>query len=200
MTIGECIKVARTNANMTQMELAEASGIPYQTIGHWERDTSSPKYSSLEQIARALNISMETLISGKNTEAEVELKTANILSVIYEKIDEELRSTEATDISMYHAWMQVAPEVRRIIVDEAKEMINTVEENPAQCTRKTMDSATTRMLNRMNTYVESANEMLDSDDGEDPDPNTVKVVAAALTAVLQNLKQIMAEYETYNDN
>ena len=56
------------------------------------------------------------------------------------------------------------------------------------------------MLNRMNSYVESANEMLDSDDGEDPDPNTVKVVAAALTAVLQNLKQIMAEYETYNDN
>ena len=63
-----------------------------------------------------------------------------------------------------------------------------------------MDSATKRMLNRMNSYVESANEMLDSDDGEDPDPNTVKVVAAALTAVLQNLKQIMAEYETYNDN
>ena len=91
---------------------------------------------------------METLISGKNTEAEVELKTANIVSVIYEKIDEELRSTEATDISMYHAWMQVAPEVRRIIVDEAKEMINTVEENPAQCTRKTMDLSLIHIYSR----------------------------------------------------
>ncbi len=69
MTIGERIKVARTNAGMTQADLARIMGVPYQTIGHWERDASSPKYSSLEKVAKALNISVETLILG-NTDSD----------------------------------------------------------------------------------------------------------------------------------
>lgn len=64
MTIGERIKIARTNAGMTQADLAKIMGVPYQTIGHWERNVSSPKYSSLEKVAQALNISIETLILG----------------------------------------------------------------------------------------------------------------------------------------
>ena len=64
MTIGERIKIARTNAGMTQADLAKIMGVPYQTIGHWERNASSPKYSSLEKVAQALNISIETLILG----------------------------------------------------------------------------------------------------------------------------------------
>ena len=64
MTIGERIKIARTNAGMTQADLAKIMGVPYQTIGHWERNASSPKYSSLEKVAQALNISIEALILG----------------------------------------------------------------------------------------------------------------------------------------
>lgn len=71
MTIGERIKAARTNANMTQADLARAMGVPYQTIGHWERDASSPKFSSLEKVAKALNISIETLILGDTASQKV---------------------------------------------------------------------------------------------------------------------------------
>ena len=71
MTIGERIKTARTNANMTQADLARAMGVPYQTIGHWERDASSPKFSSLEKVAKALNISIETLILGDTASQKV---------------------------------------------------------------------------------------------------------------------------------
>ena len=52
MTIGERIKAARTNANMTQADLARAMGVPYQTIGHWERDASSPKLALLKKSLR----------------------------------------------------------------------------------------------------------------------------------------------------
>ena len=56
MTTGEKIKVARKKANMTQAQLAEKLGIPYQSIGQWERDIRKPKKDTLESIAKALNI------------------------------------------------------------------------------------------------------------------------------------------------
>ena len=54
MTIGECIRTARIAAGMTQTELAEATDIPYQTIGHWERNSTSPKFDSVEKIATVM--------------------------------------------------------------------------------------------------------------------------------------------------
>lgn len=68
MNIGECIVIARTNAGLTQAELAKRMDIPYQTIGHWERNMSSPKFSSLERLADALGINVETLICGQAAE------------------------------------------------------------------------------------------------------------------------------------
>lgn len=68
MNIGERIVIARTNAGLTQAELAKRMDIPYQTIGHWERNMSSPKFSSLERLADALGINVETLICGQAAE------------------------------------------------------------------------------------------------------------------------------------
>ena len=71
MNIGERIVIARTNAGLTQAELAKRMDIPYQTIGHWERNMSSPKFSSLERLANALGINVETLICGQAAEDTV---------------------------------------------------------------------------------------------------------------------------------
>ena len=68
MNIGERIMIARKNAGLTQAELAKRMDIPYQTIGHWERNMSSPKFSSLERLADALGINVETLICGQAAE------------------------------------------------------------------------------------------------------------------------------------
>ena len=68
MNIGERIVIARTNAGLTQAELAKRMDIPYQTIGHWERNMSSPKFSSLDRLADALGINVETLICGQAAE------------------------------------------------------------------------------------------------------------------------------------
>ena len=58
MTIGQRIKEARENAGMTQAELAKKLGIPYQSIGQWERDVRNPKKETLQRIADALGVNI----------------------------------------------------------------------------------------------------------------------------------------------
>lgn len=62
MTTGQRIKSARQNAGMTQAQLAEKLGIPYQSIGQWERDIRNPKLDTLRRIAGALNITIQKLM------------------------------------------------------------------------------------------------------------------------------------------
>ena len=62
MTTGQQIKAARQKAGMTQAQLAEKLGIPYQSIGQWERDARNPKLDTLKRIADALNITVQELI------------------------------------------------------------------------------------------------------------------------------------------
>lgn len=61
MTTGQKIKAARLNAGMTQAELAKKLGVAYQNIGQFERDLRKPKYETLERIANALNVEVQTL-------------------------------------------------------------------------------------------------------------------------------------------
>ena len=68
MNIGERIVIARTNAGLTQADLAKRMDIPYQTTGHRDHNMSSPKFSSLERLADALGINVETLICGQAAE------------------------------------------------------------------------------------------------------------------------------------
>lgn len=62
MTTGQRIKAARKKANMTQADLAAKLGIPYQSIGQWERDIRNPKHETVQRIANALNISILELL------------------------------------------------------------------------------------------------------------------------------------------
>lgn len=64
MTAGEKIKAAREKAGFTQAELARKLGIPYQSIGQWERGLRNPKWETLEKIAEALQIPTYELIDG----------------------------------------------------------------------------------------------------------------------------------------
>lgn len=62
MTTGARIKAARKAAGMTQAELANRLGIPYQSIGQWENDLRNPKFETLQKIASALGISVAELL------------------------------------------------------------------------------------------------------------------------------------------
>lgn len=54
MTTGQRIKSARKAAKMTQAQLAEKLGVPFQSISQWERDIRNPKSETIQRIAEAI--------------------------------------------------------------------------------------------------------------------------------------------------
>lgn len=66
MSMGQHIKEARLKAGITQAELADKLGIPYQSIGQWERGLRTPKIETLRKIAKALGIHIVELITGES--------------------------------------------------------------------------------------------------------------------------------------
>jgi transcriptional regulator with XRE-family HTH domain len=58
------IKRLREAQNLTQQELADASGVPRPTIANLESGTANPTLSVLLKVAAALSASIEELVSG----------------------------------------------------------------------------------------------------------------------------------------
>lgn len=66
MTTGQRIKEARRKAGLTQTELANKLGIPFQSISQWERDIRNPKVETLRRIAAALEVPISDLVGTSN--------------------------------------------------------------------------------------------------------------------------------------
>ena len=75
--IGKKIKSARTEKNMTQMDLADALGISYQAVSNWERGNSMPDISKLPELCQILEISMDDLIGNEPTSKTVQKIISN---------------------------------------------------------------------------------------------------------------------------
>ena len=80
MTTGQRIKAARKGAKMTQAELAEKLGIPYQSVSQWERDTRNPKYETLKKIADAIGVEWYTLVPPEESTRMVLEHTNDLIS------------------------------------------------------------------------------------------------------------------------
>ena len=63
-SIGRKIRDARKNAGMTQVELAKATNLSRSYIGDIEKDRYNPSISTLQAIAKATNVPVETLLGG----------------------------------------------------------------------------------------------------------------------------------------
>ena len=59
--VGERVRNYRLRAGLTQMKLAEKAGVHHTYIGQLERGEKNATLETIEKIARALNISFETL-------------------------------------------------------------------------------------------------------------------------------------------
>jgi len=60
--VGERIKMARINKGMTRNEVAEKIWYSPQTIYSWESGKHTPKYSTLEDLAKLFGCSLDWLI------------------------------------------------------------------------------------------------------------------------------------------
>lgn len=68
MTLGQKIKKARTEANLTQKDLADQLSVTFQTVSKWESDTNEPDLTTLRAIAKLTNVSIEWLVSDEEEE------------------------------------------------------------------------------------------------------------------------------------
>lgn len=76
MTTGERIKASRKAAGITQKQLADKMGIPYQGIGQWESGKRNPKRDTLIKIADILGVTAAYL-SGDDSYLEMKVKKAH---------------------------------------------------------------------------------------------------------------------------
>jgi len=66
MTLGEKLKKARINKNFTQEYLAEVLNVSQKTYSNFENDKSKPDFAQVEEIAKALEVSVLDFLSGDN--------------------------------------------------------------------------------------------------------------------------------------
>ena len=64
MTINERILALRRAAGLSQEALAEQVGVSRQAIGKWESGASLPGLDNLQELARALDVSCDELLTG----------------------------------------------------------------------------------------------------------------------------------------
>lgn len=60
---GAALRAARLDAGMTQRGLAEATGIPLDTLREYERDKYAPKAMRLALLASTLGVSIDRFYS-----------------------------------------------------------------------------------------------------------------------------------------
>lgn len=72
MSFGENLRNARKQRHITQEELAEKLGVSRQAISKWESDGGYPETEKLMAISKALNVSIDTLLSDAPMEEERE--------------------------------------------------------------------------------------------------------------------------------
>ena len=65
MNIGEKIRQARTDAGVSQAELAERIGVYQKDICRWETGVRTPSLEMFAKICRALNVSSDALLEIK---------------------------------------------------------------------------------------------------------------------------------------
>lgn len=70
MTFGERLRNARKERNLTQRQLAEASGISINAIHNYENDKVDPTLFNVSCVCLALGVSLDYLALGKGSDDE----------------------------------------------------------------------------------------------------------------------------------
>lgn len=73
MTLGQKIKKLRIENGLTQKDLADQVFVTFQTVSKWEKDENEPDVSTLRELAKLFNCSMDYLLS-EDDEKEQEVK------------------------------------------------------------------------------------------------------------------------------
>lgn len=107
--LGQRIKLARTEARLTQKQLADAVGVGSRTMGRYEKGESTPDADTLQKIAEA---------TGKKVGY---FTPDSRLEEVVRHIDYELDDPESGEIRMRFSFvLEVAPTKRRSISEKRR--------------------------------------------------------------------------------
>lgn len=94
------IRLRREALRLTQAQLAERLGVSYQTIQQWETEpdpsnpkvlSTAPKRSRLVEVAKALEVTEEWLVTGRGPDGMPHDPIAQQLMSIYQSLPEHLQ-------------------------------------------------------------------------------------------------------------
>ena len=83
MTLGQKIKKLRSDKKLTQKELADQLHVSFQTVSKWESDLNEPDLSTIRQIAKLFDCSLEYLINEEENQLTIK-KTEKPITEIEE--------------------------------------------------------------------------------------------------------------------
>lgn len=76
MTIGQKIYKLRTDAKLSQEELAEKLGVSRQSVSKWETDASVPELDKLIKLSEAFGVSLDALVRDEPSAVQAEADCA----------------------------------------------------------------------------------------------------------------------------
>lgn len=85
MNVGENIRNARKRAGLTQEQLGEKVGVTGVTIMRYEKEQREPRHKQLEALAKAINIPVETLLTGQDTAAPASAAEEDMNHVLHDR-------------------------------------------------------------------------------------------------------------------
>ena len=89
--VGKNIKNARTEKNMTQLELADILGVSYQAVSNWERGNTMPDIAKIPDISKVLGIEISKLLGDDNC--------GDTVKKVLEENPEPLSANELTEVA-----------------------------------------------------------------------------------------------------
>ena len=75
MTLGQRIYTLRTQAGMSQEDLAEKTGVSRQSVSKWETDASIPELDKLIQLSKVFDTTLDALVQDAPTEPAPQTNT-----------------------------------------------------------------------------------------------------------------------------
>ena len=88
--LGQKMREARKNKDLTQQELSDLSHVSVKQIANIEKGKMNPSYLILRALAKVLHISLDTLI---NPDISLEDEGVNQMKMLYSSCPPEMRDT-----------------------------------------------------------------------------------------------------------
>ena len=74
MTLGQKLKKLRSEKSLTQKDLAERLHVTFQTVSKWEKDENEPDISTLKELAKLYDCSIDYLVSEDEEKKEGQME------------------------------------------------------------------------------------------------------------------------------